>query len=150
MRIVIVITKLAVKYITPFYGYKWFIPNKSTFTKYCLTQWISRVFKTLKSTEYPGKILGTGGHSKRNFHRSWAWENCPNFKHYTAKDFDQHRSRLWLVVGRYRADTRIKVVILLMRFGSMHLNAVTRNYAVYHRTSTINAQQERGWNYSYI
>ena len=150
MRIVIVITKLAVKYRPSVYGYKWFILNKPIFSKYGLTQGISMISETLKSTEYSGKLQGTGGHSKRNLHRSRAWANCRNLKHYTAMDFDQHRSRLWLVVGRYRADTRIKVAILLMRFGGMHLNAVTRNCAVYHRTSTINAQQERGWNCSYL
>ena len=40
--------------------YKSFFPNKTTYTKYCLTQWISKL-------SVRGKFLGSGGHSKRNY-----------------------------------------------------------------------------------
>ena len=57
-----------------------FIRNKTTFTKYCLTQWISKhVLWNPLSKAVPGKSKRSGRHSKHNclqdqanFHRSWA------------------------------------------------------------------------------
>ena len=64
--------------------YKSFIPHKTTFTKYCPTQWISKLWNPLSKT-VPGKFHGSGGQSKPNclkgrvnFHRSRAWQ-LPNF-----------------------------------------------------------------------
>ena len=64
------------------------IRNKTTSTKYCLTQWIwklSRALKSLSKAVY-GKFHGFGGQSKRNylqdranFHRSWIWQIVPIF-----------------------------------------------------------------------
>ena len=60
--------------------YRSLLPNKTIFTKYCLTQWVSN--GSLKSTnslskEVPGKFHWSGRHSKHNclqdrakFHRS--------------------------------------------------------------------------------
>ena len=46
--------------------YRSFIPNKTTFTTYCLTQWISNSPGSFEShwvRQYPGKFHGSGRHS---------------------------------------------------------------------------------------
>ena len=60
--------------------YMSFILDKTTFTRYCMTQWISKLPGELwnpLSKELPGKFHGSGRHSKcnclsdrANFHRS--------------------------------------------------------------------------------
>ena len=59
--------------------YKSFIRNKATFTKYCHTQWISKLPGLSKAVF--GKFHRSGGHSKHiclldriNFHMSQAWQ----------------------------------------------------------------------------
>ena len=57
-----------------------YIPNKTTFTKYYLTQWISKLHGSFKmSNAVPDTFHGFGGNSKHNcsqdrtnFHRSQA------------------------------------------------------------------------------
>ena len=66
------------------YAYKSFLPNKITFSKYCLTQWISKVPQELwnpLNKTVPGKFHRPGEHSRCNclqdraiFYRSRAWE----------------------------------------------------------------------------
>ena len=47
-----------------------FIPNKTTYTKYCLTQWISKLPESFEihwvSNAVTGQLYGSGGHSKCN------------------------------------------------------------------------------------
>ena len=65
--------------------YRSFIPNKTTFTGYSLTQRISKLLGSFNwnplSKAAPDKFLGSGRRSKHNslqnqanFHRSWAWQ----------------------------------------------------------------------------
>ena len=62
--------------------YRSFIQNKPTFTKYCLTQWVSkhRELWNPLSKAVPGKFHGPSGHNKRNclqdranIHRPLVW-----------------------------------------------------------------------------
>ena len=65
--------------------YRSFIPHKTAFTKYCLTQWISKFpgsFEIHWVRQYQVNFMDrSGGHSKYkylkdwvNFHRSHAWQ----------------------------------------------------------------------------
>ena len=58
-----------------------FIRDKTTFTKYCLPQWISKLPGNSLSKAVPGEFHGSGRHSKcnclpdrANFHKSQAWQ----------------------------------------------------------------------------
>ena len=76
--------KLLFRFMVIWYLYRSFISNKPAFTKFCLTQWISKPpgsFENPLSKTVPGKIHGSGGHTKCNclqdwvnFHRSRAWQ----------------------------------------------------------------------------
>ena len=77
-----VLVNLSFKVIS--YVYRSFIQNKISFTKYCLAHWVSKLPGVLRnplSVAVPGKLHGSGGHSKSNclqdranFHRSRAWQ----------------------------------------------------------------------------
>ena len=84
-----------VRRISYFWPLRSSIRNKTTFTKYCLIQWISRIPVSFElHWARPGKNHGPGGQGKRNCfkdransHRSRAWQiilifnNAPNFKY---------------------------------------------------------------------
>ena len=60
--------------------YRSFIPNKPTFIKPCLAQWMSKLCNPLNKV-VPGQFHGSGGYSKRNClqnqansHKAWAWQ----------------------------------------------------------------------------
>ena len=66
--------------------YRSCIPYKTTFTKYCLTQWVSKLKVQLYLVN-SGKFHEFGGHRKcnclqnwANFHRSRAWQTHLFFK----------------------------------------------------------------------
>ena len=63
-------------------------PNKTTFSKYCLTQWISKLPRSIEIhwiRQYLVNFMGLAGMLNTsvcktvNFHRSWAWQIVLNF-----------------------------------------------------------------------
>ena len=79
--------------------YRSFCPNKTTFTKCCLIQWISKL--SGKRWNPLSKFHGSGGHSKPNclqdrtsFSKDTSMANCPSFNtaHYHLSIWSE---RLW-------------------------------------------------------
>ena len=62
--------KVTLSFMVISYAYCSFVPNKTTFSKYCLTKWISKLpesFEIQLSKAHeavPGKFHGSGGHNK--------------------------------------------------------------------------------------
>ena len=59
--------------------YRSFTPNKTTFTKYCLIPWISKLPRSFKIhwvRQYLVNVTGVAGmiQDRANFHRSQAWQ----------------------------------------------------------------------------
>ena len=90
-----------------------FIPNKTTYTKDWLTQWIFKVPWELwspLSMAVPTKFQGSGGHSKRNclpdranYYRSWAWQIVLIFN--TAHTHTHTHTYIYIYI--YNKDTAI-------------------------------------------
>ena len=82
--------------------YRSFIPNKTTFTKDCLIQWISKLPVKFEidwiRPSVPGKFHGPDGHSKRNCLQDWA-----NF----------HSFRAWQIFLFFYIVLKLEAKILL-------------------------------------
>ena len=87
-------SKLFLSFSVISYVYRSFIRNKTTFTKHCLTQWLSKLWNPL-SKAVPDKCNGFGRHGKHKvyntrFTRSSQFShvsgmaNCPNFQHFDS------------------------------------------------------------------
>ena len=91
------------------YVYRSFIPNRTTFTMYCLTKWISKLpgsFQIHRVKAVPGKFHGCGRHSKHNclqerahFHRFQAWQIVQIFNtiyHFNPSPPGAAHKRQWI------------------------------------------------------
>ena len=94
---------------------KSFIPNKITFAKYCLAQWISKLPGSFEIhylyKAVPGKFYEFGGHGERNclryranFHSSRAWQIVLSFYHWPVSSAKnpwpkQYLNPLWPIAN---------------------------------------------------
>ena len=115
------------------YVYRSFIPNKTTFTKYCLTRLDFKapreIWNPSKAIHVSGKFHGSSGHSKCNslqnrasFHRSLAWQIVLIFTLDSYSNSSLQFWTIWIITINKQSKKIIMTSIMNLRFDiKMHL-----------------------------